>query len=168
MNCIVKLKTVAFSDGVIEHQVIPGVWPSGSYRTSGTNSRMRVILRLLATGNADVCTMGDDAVEGLIAGWSSEEMIAAYAKYGFVLKPPALQSSRDFEFCSKLFRRDDDDHFTVTPTQGSIDKMLINFVLKDGYKDDQLISGLSTELRHSPLLKVVRKHCVGAGLGWGN
>jgi len=119
LNELVSRKTIMFSDGVVLCQTRPGIWPSGSYRTSGTNSRMRLILRLEATGDTDAITMGDDAVEGWL-----ERLAVRYEKLGFKLKEPDHAHYNDFEFCSKRFRDG-----LVIPVDTSVRKMILNLVL---------------------------------------
>lgn len=119
LNCIVKLKTVSFSDGHMVSQTAEGWWPSGSYRTSGTNSAMRVLIRRLAVGDLNAITMGDDACEG-----QHPNLTQLYAEYGFVLKNATPVSSDDFEFCSKHFRNG-----VVVPVDTSVRKMVLNVCL---------------------------------------
>jgi len=139
LNHIIKYKTVVFSDGAVVFQSEPGIWPSGSLRTSGTNSRMRAILRRLAQGDWRSMTMGDDAVET-----RSDDLVESYRLLGFELKPPEHVSSEAFEFCSKWFIQAK----WVIPTNTSYRKMILNYLVKQGWKSDDLRLGLRTEFRN--------------------
>lgn len=139
LNHIVKYKVLIFSDGHMVYQNLPGWWPSGSYRTSSSNSGNRIIIRRIATGNCDAISMGDDAVEG----WQ-DDLYDRYAKYGFVLKGHEFVSPSDFEFCSKHFREG-----IVTPVDTSVRKMILNVCRHD---TPESRDSIRRELENHPLL----------------
>lgn len=140
LNMIVKYKTIVFSDGHVLFQLLPGWWPSGSYRTSSTNSANRVTIRKLATGDCCAITMGDDAVEKWL-----EDLYERYASWGFKLKGHTDVTPEDFEFCSKIFRNG-----IVVPVDTSVRKMILNV-----YRHDTPASRMSIklELKHHPRLQ---------------
>lgn len=121
MNTLITLKTVMFSDGhvICQEDDHGGIWPSGSYRTSGTNSRMRVLVRRMACGDCKIITMGDDGVEADI-GFLQEQ----YLEIGYVLKEPVPVTADLFEFCSKWF----EGSGKVYPVEDSVRKMMVNLV----------------------------------------
>lgn len=139
MTHLLARKTVLFSDGTffVQSDDNAGVWPSGSYRTSGTNSRMRVLIRRIACGNSNIVTMGDDAVEDDV-----ENIQTCYANYGFVLKPPEQVSSDKFEFCSKFFELG-----VVRPVSTSVDKMVAKLIRS---KSEQAQDAIWRELENAP------------------
>lgn len=139
MTHLLARKTVLFSDGTffVQSDDNAGVWPSGSYRTSGTNSRMRVLIRRIACGNCKIITMGDDAVEDNV-----ENIQDCYASYGFVLKPPEFVSKDKFEFCSKFFELG-----VVRPVPTSVDKMVAKLIRS---KSIQAQDAIWRELENAP------------------
>lgn len=139
MTHLLARKTVLFSDGTfyVQSDDNAGVWPSGSYRTSGTNSRMRVLIRRLACGNSNIITMGDDAVEDDV-----ENIQTCYLEYGFVLKPPEPVTSDRFEFCSKFFELG-----VVRPVSTSVDKMVAKLIRS---KSQQAQDAIWRELENAP------------------
>lgn len=135
LNHIVKFKVVAFSDGHFVYQKVAGWWPSGSYRTSGSNSGNRVIIRRVAAGDCEAITMGDDAVEGWL-----EDLYQRYAKYGFTLKHHEFVIPSDFEFCSKHFMNG-----IVVPVETSVRKMILNVYRHDS---PEARSSIKQELKY--------------------
>lgn len=126
-----------FSDGRIYCQSVAGFWPSGSYRTSGTNSRMRLVVRRLACGDAKAITMGDDAVEAKVS-----DMVSKYKTLGFDLKEPVPVTPENFEFCSKNFTSG-----LVIPVETSVRKMILNLVMHD---TQEARHSIALELRDHP------------------
>lgn len=145
MTHLLARKTVVFSDGLIvcQDEENGGIWPSGSYRTSGTNSRMRVIVRLAAVGDTNIITMGDDAVEGYL-----EDLEDMYLDIGYVLKEPLLVDPSRFEFCSKWFSRG-----AVWPVDSSVRKMVTNLIR---HPCAQASESIQMELRYSPYYGVLK------------
>lgn len=127
---ILSRKTVCLSDGTLFAQTVGGVMPSGSYRTSSTNSRNRLIVRVLACGDTRAITMGDDAVEGWLP-----DLVQRYAKYGFELKPPVKVRPDEFEFCSKWFRSG-----VVVPVDNSARKMILGLIRHHTYESNLSIT----------------------------
>jgi len=94
----VARKVFSLSDGTLLAQTIPGIQASGSYNTSSTNSRMRVMLAWLI-GVRWIIAMGDDGVESFLRG-----AVASYEEYGFHVKDyKPLSAFGVFEFCSTRF-----------------------------------------------------------------
>lgn len=91
----------ALSNGELLESLEPGIQKSGSYNTSSTNSRMRVILALLV-GALWAKAAGDDDVEGAI-----EDAKEKYAEFGIDLKEYNVHEDGAFEFCSHVFSRVD-------------------------------------------------------------
>lgn len=92
------------TDGHVFEQVEPGIQKSGSYNTSSTNSRMRVMMAFMA-GAERVMAMGDDCVEEL----STHGAQVAQQKYrdmGLLIKEyKETDLVRGIEFCSHIFQR---------------------------------------------------------------
>jgi len=92
------------SDGTIVEQLKPGGMPSGSYCTSSSNSRMRVLLAYLVADSAGlgrdplVRAMGDDCIEEPIPGAQDR-----YNQLGFLTKLYSVNTT-GFEFCSHYFQ----------------------------------------------------------------
>jgi hypothetical protein len=84
------------SSGQLYKQTKPGLMKSGSYLTSSTNSRMRVMLAYIV-GATWAIAMGDDSVETWI-----DNAIERYAQYGIVVKM-FRRCGETFEFCSSRF-----------------------------------------------------------------
>jgi hypothetical protein len=97
MYCL-SLSVFATSDGELIAQASRGVMKSGSYWTSSTNSRLRVMVAWMV-GAEWVMAQGDDAVEHIVP-----DAKAKYYELGHNLK--ALDPVKDplrvcgFEFCS--------------------------------------------------------------------
>lgn len=91
-------KVFALSDGSLIAQTVPGIQASGSYNTSSTNSRMRVLLAWLG-GCLWAIAMGDDNIETVVPGireW--------YERMGFKVKDyKTFGLGAAFEFCSTRF-----------------------------------------------------------------
>lgn len=87
----------SLSDGQLFAQRKPGLIKSGSYCTSSTNSRIRVMLSKLV--GAEWCiAMGDDSVEQY-----RDTAAEAYKKLGINLKFYKRTDLDSFEFCSTNF-----------------------------------------------------------------
>lgn len=84
------------SGGRVYVPTIPGIQKSGSYNTSSTNSRIR-ILCALAIGAAECAAMGDDAVETPVVDAQRK-----YSALGHVCKAYDVYE-KGFEFCSHRF-----------------------------------------------------------------
>lgn len=87
----------ATSDGKMYEQLVPGVMKSGSYLTSSSNSRIRILLTRLV-GSSWAIAMGDDSVEEFVEGAARK-----YAAMGFKVKMYAKCTRSNFNFCSHHF-----------------------------------------------------------------
>jgi hypothetical protein len=104
----VARKVFCLSDGTLFEQTVPGIQASGSYNTSSSNSRMRIILAYLV-GCAWAIAMGDDDVEEAVDGAA-----AKYVDLGFQVKDyKVLGKIGWFDFCSTSF----EGHWSGKPSQ---------------------------------------------------
>lgn len=94
LKCITN-SVLCTSDGTLYAQIHPGVQKSGSYNTSSSNSRIRV-MAAYHCGAKWAIAMGDDALE------SPETDLDAYKKLGF-----KVEVSSQLEFCSHVFEQED-------------------------------------------------------------
>nr|UYL94465.1 MAG: RNA-dependent RNA polymerase [Panicum distortion mosaic virus] len=94
LQCISN-SVVCLSDGTMLAQEMPGVQKSGSYNTSSTNSRIRVMAAYHA-GASWAIAMGDDALE------APDTDLSKYKDLGF-----KVEVSGELEFCSHVFRAPD-------------------------------------------------------------
>lgn len=85
------------SDGSLIEQLDSGIQKSGSYNTSSTNSRIRVMLAYMA-GSPWCIAMGDDSLEAFVP-----DSLRIYSELGHEIKDHRI-STEEFEFCSHLFR----------------------------------------------------------------
>lgn len=94
-------------DGSMVAQGLPGIQLSGSYWTSSTNSRMRVLATCVARqkagyqleGPLDIVAMGDDSVERLLEGVKEE-----LEKLGHGIKVvDVYRSLENISFCSHVW-----------------------------------------------------------------
>lgn len=147
---ILSKSIVVTSGGHVFEQVIPGVQKSGSYTTSSTNSRVRVLTGILA-GAEDIIAMGDDSVETTADAKRAEER---YYDMGFKLKFFKEVQFRDpgdtLEFCAH-------DWYTDRPAAPCrVPKLLGSFLARKPQTMEQayeLYRALMHDLRHSPRLK---------------
>jgi hypothetical protein len=86
----------ATSDGKLFKQSVPGVMKSGSYLTSSSNSRMRVMVAYLI-GASWAIAMGDDSLET----WTPNA-VERYKSLGIKVKM-FRRCGDSFEFCSHRF-----------------------------------------------------------------
>lgn len=93
-HCVANTVFV-LSDGSMWAQLTPGVQLSGSFNTSATNSRIRVLQAYMA-GASWAMAMGDDCLEG-----RGDPQV--YVNMGKTLKMYNSRIER-FEFCSHIFR----------------------------------------------------------------
>nr|QTJ01866.1 RNA-dependent RNA polymerase [Phasey bean mild yellows virus] len=89
-HCIAN-SVLCLSDGTLLAQCVPGVQKSGSYNTSSTNSRIRVMCAYHC-GATWCCAMGDDALE------SVDSNLEEYKYLGL-----KVEVSGKLEFCSHIF-----------------------------------------------------------------
>jgi hypothetical protein len=75
-------------------------WTTGRFLTANGNSKMRILLAVLA-GAGEAIAMGDDAVE-----WAKTLNLQAYAELGFRVEAADLPPGVMFEFCSMQFLSD--------------------------------------------------------------
>jgi len=92
-------KVFVLSDGRMFAQFVGGVQASGSYNTSSTNSRMRV-LNAYATGASWAMAMGDDALES-----GEGDKVALYAALGKRVSFVDETKLGEFEFCSTKWQQ---------------------------------------------------------------
>lgn len=96
-------------DGFMWAQVNPGVQNSGRYCTSSSNSRMRVLLTLMARlksgmdplvdGKCGIIAMGDDSVEVALPG-----ILECMVELGHTIKMTEFSKTIEgVEFCSQVF-----------------------------------------------------------------
>nr|AHA91815.1 ORF2 [Cassava Polero-like virus] len=90
LSCIQR-PVLSLTDGTLLSQQIPGVQKSGSYNTSSSNSRIRVMCALHA-GASWCVAMGDDALE------SVDSDLSEYKNLGL-----KVEASDKLEFCSHVF-----------------------------------------------------------------
>ncbi|DAZ87470.1 TPA_asm: P1-P2 fusion protein [Cardamom polerovirus] len=90
LKCIAN-SVLCLSDGTLLAQTTPGVQKSGSYNTSSTNSRIRV-MAAYHCGADWAMAMGDDALE------SPNSNLNFYSDLGF-----KVEVSEKLEFCSHIF-----------------------------------------------------------------
>ncbi|QOI58520.1 RNA-dependent RNA polymerase [Miscanthus yellow fleck virus] len=142
LKCITN-SVLCTSSGVLYAQTHPGVQKSGSYNTSSSNSRIRV-MAAYHCGADWAIAMGDDALE------SPNSSMAAYAKLGF-----KVETSTQLEFCSHVFEQVD----LARPL--NVNKMLYRLIF--GYNPAcgnaevlcnylQAVASILNELRHDPQL----------------
>lgn len=97
VKCL-ALSVFALSDGTLIAQLEPGIQLSGSYNTSSTNSRMRVIAAFFV-GASWAIAMGDDAVEEAV-----RDALEKYLLLGKKVKDyTQVPRSGEFSFCSHDF-----------------------------------------------------------------
>nr|WMV94193.1 RNA-dependent RNA polymerase [Pepper vein yellows virus 10] len=94
LKCISN-SVLCLSDGTLLAQRVPGVQKSGSYNTSSSNSRIRV-MAAYHCGADWAMAMGDDALE------SVNTNLEVYKSLGF-----KVEVSGQLEFCSHIFRAPD-------------------------------------------------------------
>lgn len=93
-RCI-AMTVYCLSNGRMFAQVLPGGMLSGSYITSSTNSRARVLAAQIV--GADAIAMGDDSLESWV-----EDAPAKYEKLGFIVRMHK-RCNGSFEFCSQHY-----------------------------------------------------------------
>nr|WBG54075.1 P1-P2 protein [Beet chlorosis virus] len=93
LKCISN-SVLCLSDGRLLSQRVPGVQKSGSYNTSSSNSRIRV-MAAYHCGASWAMAMGDDALE------SVDSNLTEYKKLGF-----KVEVAKQLEFCSHIFKNE--------------------------------------------------------------
>nr|WBK56464.1 P1-P2 fusion protein [Wheat leaf yellowing-associated virus] len=140
LKCITN-SVLCTSDGALYAQTYPGVQKSGSYNTSSSNSRIRV-LAAYHCGADWAIAMGDDALE------SPTTKLEKYKELGF-----KVEVSSQLEFCSHVFEQED----LARPI--NVNKMLYRLIY--GYNPAcgnpevlcnylQAVASVLNELRHDP------------------
>uniref|UniRef100_A0AAU8EJF3 RNA-dependent RNA polymerase n=1 Tax=Rice drawf polerovirus TaxID=3229777 RepID=A0AAU8EJF3_9VIRU len=94
LHCLSN-SVMCLSDGTMLSQEYPGVQKSGSYNTSSTNSRIRV-MAAYHCGASWAMAMGDDALE------APDTDLSKYKDLGF-----KVEVSGELEFCSHIFKAPD-------------------------------------------------------------
>jgi len=153
-----SLALFVLSDGSVWEQLIPGIQKSGSYNTSSTNSRIRVMLAYIAGSKATIA-MGDDNVEEFAEGAQK-----AYARMGYPLKEYVETTLvQGIGFCGHVFRAVVQQ---CEPERWS--RLLANVLqVKPGtdLQAAEYTEQLRWNLRHSPVLGAVMSLLVRSG--WG-
>lgn len=132
------LSVLVCSDGHVFAQSVGGILKSGSYFTSSTNSRIRVLLARVA--GTDAVAMGDDAIEKPCEGIQER-----YTSLGRIVKE--YRVSDEIAFCSHTFG------VSRLPVPEDPSKMVYRFVSKTSRTSSQLneeFHQLLYELRHWP------------------
>jgi hypothetical protein len=142
MQCLAR-SVFSLSNGKLLEQGLPGLMKSGSYLTSSTNSRCRVIDHHVLGGNW-IIAMGDDSVESDVSTLSetAEERYRKLGKtVGMFSRCPTDGKGvvQDFEFCSQRFTANG-------PIPQNWAKMLTKFLSQVPTED--LVLDLKRELRH--------------------
>lgn len=98
--------TFITSGGDVFLQRQSGIMCSGSYLTSSSNSRMRVLLAFI-TGSTWAMAMGDDCNEchGIGVQTDVERLKDEYLEYGFRIRDVERGNGENFEFCSHRFSK---------------------------------------------------------------
>jgi hypothetical protein len=117
---------------------VPGVQLSGTYNTSSSNSRLRVLIAYLV-GAKFAIAMGDDSCEQFV-----EDATEKYAVLGHPLKMYERRTDQ-FEFCSQLFT----DH-GAWPVDGT--KTLFK-LLEQKQITPELMQQFRNDMRNSPRLE---------------
>lgn len=149
IHCLAR-SVFTLSDGTMFEQGKPGLMKSGSYLTSSTNSRCRVLDHYIL-GGGWIIAMGDDSLEADI---STPEMSGAerYKQLGKIVSMyeacpvNELGVVKDFEFCSQRFTSNG-------PVPLNWAKMLCKFLCSE--RTPELARDLKQELRH--LERTLRK-----------
>lgn len=142
LHCIGN-SVLCLSDGTLLAQDHPGVQKSGSYNTSSSNSRIRV-MAAYHCGASWAMAMGDDALE------SRDSSLELYKDLGF-----KVEVSGQLEFCSHIFEKPD----LAIPV--NINKMLYKLI--HGYEPEcgnfevmlnyvSAVASVLNELRYDPEL----------------
>nr|WNA22035.1 P1-P2 fusion protein [Strawberry polerovirus 1] len=142
LHCISN-SVLCLSDGTLFAQTTPGVQKSGSYNTSSSNSRIRVMAAYHA-GASWAMAMGDDGLE------SPDTNLDVYKNLGF-----KVEVSDRLEFCSHIFERPD----LAIPV--NVNKMLYRLIYgyNVGCGNEEVVCNYAralysvlNELRHNPEL----------------
>lgn len=151
------------SDGSLFAQTRRGVQKSGSYNTSATNSRMRVMLAYMAAAVATggvtqgaVMAAGDDCIED-IAGVDSAALLSVYARWGFRVETSAVLDFCSFVFGPLGFSR---------PRRAKIAASLFAKKPADAMAREGLLCALRYDLRHETAF-MERVEQVVRQVGWG-
>uniref|UniRef100_A0AB39A5G1 P1-P2 fusion protein n=1 Tax=parsley polerovirus TaxID=3238334 RepID=A0AB39A5G1_9VIRU len=142
LKCISN-SILCLSDGTLLAQTKPGVQKSGSYNTSSSNSRIRV-MAAYHSGASWAMAMGDDALE------SKNTDLSVYKELGF-----KVEVSEQLEFCSHIFK----ERSLAIPV--NVNKMLYKLI--HGYNPEcgnaevmvnylSAVASVMNELRHDPIL----------------
>ncbi|DAZ87627.2 TPA_asm: P1-P2 fusion protein [Trachyspermum ammi polerovirus] len=142
LKCISN-SVLCLSDGTLLAQTKPGVQKSGSYNTSSSNSRIRV-MAAYHSGASWAMAMGDDALE------SKDTDLTVYKDLGF-----KVEVSEQLEFCSHIFK----ERSLAIPV--NVNKMLYKLI--HGYNPEcgnaevmvnylSAVASVMNELRHDPIL----------------
>lgn len=153
------LSVFGLSDGELYAQKLPGIQLSGSYTTSSSNSRMRVLAARLI-GARWAMAMGDDCLEQMVPGAAGR-----YAALGHVVKDYQKASLNSFTFCSH--------HFTMTDAGSRFEPLnwgktfyrLLSQKANSEMDACMLLAQFRQEMRHSPFLNDMM--AVLERVGWG-
>jgi hypothetical protein len=148
MWCLAR-KVFSTSDGRLFKQMVAGIMASGSYLTSSTNSRMRVMLAYLFYA-LFAKAMGDDSLETFL-----ENAREKYRTIGIDMKMFRRCENDEFEFCSHKF-----SDGKAIPLNWA--KAL--FRLLSSQYDMTLLAQFCEDYRNSP--EIERCVSIIAGSGW--
>lgn len=142
LSCLSR-SVFSLSNGQLLEQGLPGLMKSGSYLTSSTNSRCRVLDHHLLGGDW-IIAMGDDSVEADVSTLeeTAEERYRKLGKtVGMFSQCPVDGKGvvQDFEFCSQRFTANG-------PIPMNWPKMLTKFLSQA--PTEELVLDLKRELRH--------------------
>lgn len=138
------LSVFSLSDGTLIEQCTSGIQKSGSYNTSSSNSRMRVLAARLAGSNWCVA-MGDDCVEQRAPGDVAER----YLVLGHRMKMYEPCGENSFTFCSQNFQLHPEKGPVAVPENWS--RTFYRLLCSKGNKRESLAQFVY-EMRHSPML----------------
>jgi hypothetical protein len=127
------------SDGSLIEQLDGGIQKSGSYNTSSTNSRIRVMLAYMA-GSPWCIAMGDDSLEAYVPG-----SLEVYSQLGHEIKDHRIATS-SFEFCSHIF---EDGKASPVNWAKTFYRLLSQPESKIERLGDEFVQQFCYEMRHS-------------------
>jgi hypothetical protein len=141
---LVSFSLYSLSNGELYSMEGGGVQLSGSYLTSSGNSRMRILIHVLANRRfGGAIAMGDDCID------SGEDLVARYANFGHTLKF-AEPCTNEIEFCSHIIKvdqnRDYITHYPINPGKSMCN--LLN--QKPSIDSPQMLEQFLEFIRHHP------------------
>lgn len=154
------LSVYGLSDGKLFAQRQRGIQLSGSYTTSSSNSRMRVLAAMLV-GAKWAVAMGDDCLEQYVP-----DAPVRYAELGHVVKDYQKAKADEFSFCSHRFERREWNVSVFEPLNwGKTFYRLLCQKPISAVESAMLLKQFSSDMRHSPYLEDML--IVLVRVGWG-